>query len=161
MEMCESSITAFNRKDSESVSLFRQHGVLPSNVNCEKCGYQCNYRSDVHGWRCQKTYVLAKTKKRRVCGYSISDYSGTFLQNTHLKPWQVLLFINHFLHHNWDHKTVVENIQISRPTSVDWRSFCSEVTDYWFEEQCTTIGGPGIEVEIDETTWFSCIKTII
>ena len=38
----------------------------------------------------------------------------------------------------------------SRHTSVDWRSFCSEVTVNWLKNQ-EPIGGPGIIVEIDET----------
>ena len=39
--------------------------------------------------------------------------------------------------------------RLSSCTSVDWRSFCSEVTDYWIENQ-SAISGPGIIVEIDE-----------
>ena len=35
-------------------------------------------------------------------------------------------------------------------TSVDWRSFCSEVAEQWFKNQ-ESIGGSGLEVEIDET----------
>jgi len=41
-------------------------------------------------------------------------------------------------------------LHLSSATSVDWRSFCCEVTDYWFANQ-EAIGGVGIEVEIDET----------
>ena len=41
-------------------------------------------------------------------------------------------------------------MNISSRTSVDWRSFCSEVTQYWFDNQ-QSIGGEGVEVEIDET----------
>lgn len=67
-----------------------------------------------------------------------------------LPACKILVFINHFLSHNWDHNTVVRGLEISRRTSVDWRSFCSEVTENWFENQ-SSIGGPEIEVEIDET----------
>lgn len=45
---------------------------------------------------------------------------------------------------------MITGLKISSRTSVDWRSFCSEVTDFWFTEQ-ESIGGPGIVVEIDET----------
>ncbi|GFN83903.1 hypothetical protein PoB_001040900 [Plakobranchus ocellatus] len=50
----------------------------------------------------------------------------------------------------WDHKTILDCFQFSSKTSVDWRSFCCEVLDAWFTIQ-PAIGGPGIEVEIDET----------
>ncbi|RUS71147.1 hypothetical protein EGW08_021092 [Elysia chlorotica] len=39
---------------------------------------------------------------------------------------------------------------LSKHTVVDWRSFCSEVTDEWYRKQ-SPIGGPGVVVEIDET----------
>ena len=41
-------------------------------------------------------------------------------------------------------------LNISSKTSVDWRSFCSEVCYNWFLNQ-EQIGGEGVEVEIDET----------
>ena len=41
-------------------------------------------------------------------------------------------------------------LNISSKTSVDWRSFCSEVCSDWFLNQ-EQIGGEGVEVEIDET----------
>lgn len=97
---------------------------------------------------------IAKTKKKRVCGFEISDAHGTFLSKTRFQTWKILIFINHFLYRHWDHETVVdfnvEGLEISRQTSVDWRSFSSEVAVNWFKNQ-PAIGGPGIEVEIDET----------
>ena len=46
--------------------------------------------------------------------------------------------------------TVFKCLNWAPSTSVDWRSFCSEVTEWWFGNQ-DSIGGEGIEVEIDET----------
>ena len=43
-----------------------------------------------------------------------------------------------------------EWLNISSKTSVDWRSFCSEVCSNWFLNQ-EQIGGEGVEVGIDET----------
>ena len=45
---------------------------------------------------------------------------------------------------------VISCLNISSKTSVDWRSFCSEVCSNWFLNQ-EQIGGEGVEVEIDET----------
>ena len=41
-------------------------------------------------------------------------------------------------------------MQLSTHTSVDWRSFCSEITEYAFDNQ-EAISGPGVIVEIDES----------
>ena len=45
---------------------------------------------------------------------------------------------------------MLECLNISLRTSLDWRSFCSEVTDTWFNNH-DSIGSKGVEVEIDET----------
>ena len=45
---------------------------------------------------------------------------------------------------------MLECLDISSRTSVDRRSFCSEMTDTWFNNQ-DSVGGEGIQVEIDET----------
>ncbi|XP_037779366.1 uncharacterized protein LOC119575901 [Penaeus monodon] len=78
-----------------------------------------------------------------------SDYTGTFLQGTHLEPFKVVLFVNHWLQKHWDHETVIKCIGISKTSSVGW-SFCSEVTQNWLQNQ-NSIGGAGVIVEIDET----------
>ena len=46
---------------------------------------------------------------------------------------------------------MLECLNISSRTSVDWRSFCSEVMDTWLNNQDTT-GNEGVEVEIDENS---------
>ena len=50
---------------------------------------------------------------------------------------------------------MLECLNISSRTSVDWRSFCSEVTDTWFNNQ-DSFGGEGVEVDIDETLIVCC-----
>lgn len=124
--------------------------MLPTEVSCPKCLQPCSFREDQHLWSCKTSTIIPHTKKRRYCSYSVSDYKGTFLDRTHIPPWKLILFVNHFLSHLWDHKTVIDCLQFSTKSSVDWRSFCSEVCEDWFSNQ-EPIGGPGIEVEIDET----------
>ena len=141
-------VEVFENNDSAR-DLLRNHGVLPSVVTCPRCDNPCKL-SGGKDWRCTSSHVLPKTKKRRLCGFRVSDNKGTFLDNAHLPPWKIVLFINHWVSKLWDHKTVIDNLGISTRTSVDWRSFCSEVTDHWLENQ-DSIGGDGIFVEIDET----------
>ena len=143
-------IAEFYNNDAKSLSFLRSHSVLPSEIICPHCSSQCNYREDQRIWRCRKSSVIPKTKKRRYCDFSVSDSKGTFLDHSYIAPWKVLLFINHFLSHLWDHRTVLSCLNISSKTSVDWRSFCSEVCYNWFLNQ-EQIDGEGVEVEIDET----------
>ena len=72
------------------------------------------------------------------------------MEGSHLPAWQLLLFCNHWLRKQWDHETILECLKWSPNTSVDWRSFCSEVTLEWFKNQ-QPIGGDDVVVEIDET----------
>ena len=139
----------FNKEDS-AIKFLKEHCVLPQSVDCPKCKSACSYREDQHLWRCTNFTKIAKSKKRKYCNYSISAYKGTFLEQSCIPVWKILLFINHFLSHNWDHRTVQKCLGLSSKSSVDWRSFCSEVCCNWFENQ-EAIGGPGVEVEIDET----------
>ena len=53
--------------------------------------------------------------------------------------------MNHWVSKLWDHHTVIDSLEISPNTSVDWRSFCSEIAEYCFENQ-EQIGGDGIIV---------------
>ncbi len=136
--------------DKEALKILRDHGVLPSQVVCVTCGRDCIYREDRKQWRCTGSYVIPKTKKRRLCNFSTSDYKGTFLENTQLKPWQVVCFVNLWVRKHFSHGQVIGNLEISRRTAVDWRSFCSEVTEFWFSNQ-QPIGGQDKIIEIDET----------
>ena len=144
------AISKFYKNNEAALDFLRIHGVLPNSVTCPHCNKLCNYRSDKHQWRCVSTFSIPKTKKRKYCNFVVLDYKGSFLSGTNLDPWKIVLFIFSFCDHTWNHKTVIEILCISSKTSVDWRSFCSKVTDSWFSNQ-KAIGGVGVEVEIDET----------
>lgn len=143
-------IKEFYLDDEAAITFLRNHGVLPLEVQCPYCEVPCTYREDRHSWYCGRWTKIAKTKKRRQCNFTTSDYKGTFLDGTHLKPSEIVCFVNHWLKKKWNHDTVLHCLNWAPSTSVDWRSFCSEVTEWWFDNQ-DSIGGEGIEVEIDET----------
>lgn len=143
-------IKRYWRNDRRSLKLLRTHGVLPTQVPCENCKEVCYYREEKHLWRCTRSHFKPKSKKRKKCNFSVSDFRGTFLSNTQLKPWQIVCFVNLWVQKHFDHAVAMKNLSICLKTSIDWRSFCSEVCEYWFENQYA-IGGPGVVVEIDET----------
>ena len=135
--------------DERASDIFRAHGVLPSSVTCPSCDRPCTYYEHRRLWRCTRS-SKARNKRRRSCSFSVSDNNGTFLERTHLNPWQVLVFINLFIQKRFSHNAAKRNARIGLQTSVDWRSFCAEVCEKWVGES-EPIGGEGVTVEIDET----------
>ena len=139
--------------NEKTLAIFRSHGVLPSMVMCGKCKVPCNRQVLENGkiiWRCYKTFPILKTKRRRACNFTSTDYKGTFLSHSRLEPWQIAGFIAFNMQSFYTHEMASENFHISLNTCVDWRSFCSEVMISWYDNQ-EPIGGHDIVVEIDET----------
>lgn len=73
---------------------------------------------------------------------------NTFCCNPRISLWQLLVFTSHFRHHKRD-RAEMEGLRIPSATSVDWRSFYSEATEFWLGSR-EPIGGPGAQVETDE-----------
>ncbi|RUS71462.1 hypothetical protein EGW08_020777 [Elysia chlorotica] len=144
------AISKFFNNQEASLEFLRDHGVIPKDLKCPKCGGSCTFREEDHLWRCRASFPIPKSKKRRLCNFSSSDYKGTFLSGSNIPAWKIVCFVNHFISKHWDHETVSVCLGLSKHTVVDWRSFCSEVTDEWYRQQAP-IGGPGVVVEIDET----------
>lgn len=143
-------IARFYEQEQPALDFLRAHGVLPNSVECPRCRVSCKFREDRQQWYCSQTFKVPKTKKRRRCNFSVTDRKGTFLDNVHIPAWKIILFVNYWLDKHWNHETISKTISFSSRTSVDWRSFCSEVTHYWFYNQ-DPIGGEGVIVEIDES----------
>ena len=101
-------------------------------------------------WRYSAFNKIPKKKKRKYCSSPVSDYKGTFLCGNHIAAWKIVLFVNHFLSHLRDHKTIFQYLGFFTNSSIDWRSFCSEVCLAWFKNQ-KPIRGEEIGVEIDDT----------
>ena len=148
-------IKRYHKDDSASLKCFVAHGVIWSTKeseipNCPNCDKKLSFDENRNAFRCYHSYVDKKYKRRKRCNFHVSAYNGTFLSGSHLSPSQVLLFISCWLQKTWCHDTVQEKLSIDSHTSADWRSFCSEVTESWFDKH-SAIGGDNIIVEIDET----------
>lgn len=143
-------IQKFYRDNEASIAYLRDHGVLPLEVICPRCKTPCHYRAERHTWYCGKYKKIAKTKRRKQCPYSASDFNGSFLSGARIEPYKVMCFANHWLSKQWDYQTVSQCLGISLATGTAWQKYCSEVTEHWLDNQ-EPIGGPGIVVDIDET----------
>ena len=108
-----SAIKTFHSDNKKSIEFLREHGILPNEVHCPKCNNPCTFTEDKHLWRCYGSISIAKTKKRKRCDFKVSDYKGTFLSQTLIPPWKVILFANHFLSNRWDHVTIMDCLELS------------------------------------------------
>ena len=144
------AILRFSNNKESTREFLINHGVFPRAVKCPKCGRDCVYRPDLHQWYCNTQTKIPKSRKKRRCDFCVTEYRGTFFSGTSLPTWKIVLFVMHWLQIFFLHSTVVENLPINIHTSIDWRSFCAEVAQYW-QKNLKPIGGEGIFVEIDET----------
>lgn len=144
------AVELFRRKNSAALQCFREHGVIPRSVDCPTCNFPCTFRESTGTFRCRKS-IRQRRQRPTECGFTVSVNSNTFLERSKLPPWKVLLYVSHFLSGFSSHDCLIDHLDICRKTSVDWRSFCSEVCIHWVEYHQNQIGGPEIEVEIDET----------
>ena len=71
------AIKNFYEEPEASITFLRNHGVLPTSVTCPKCSKPCTLRSDRPTWQCNGKISVPKTKKRKRCGFFVSDYKGT------------------------------------------------------------------------------------
>lgn len=150
-----SIIAHFYEENKEAISFLREHGVLPQSVKCQKCNSECTLCESTKLWRCGASYTVPKTKKQRHCDFTVEDRKGTFLQNCSFPEWKVILFVNHWLREKWDHKIAAELLKVSCQTCIEWHSFCSEVTDYWLNNQ-SSLGDPQTTVK-DKTCVAKCL----
>ena len=145
------NIQRFYKNDTAAIQFLRNHGCLPSSIKCPKCNTELRYYDTSRMWRCNTNRLIPGTRTRKKCGYKISDNHGTFLEKVKFSPWKVVLFANSWLRKWYNLNIIKINLGATNHTITDWRSFCSEVTEYWLENNIEAIGGPGMIIEIDET----------
>lgn len=142
------AIGKFFQNNDAAIDIFRNHGVLPpadAVVKCERCFKVCTYRKDQHVYRCTRTPC-----RGRNCGYSISEWRGSVLDNMRIQPWKLMTVMAHWSDKNNDLTSIQRSLRLSKATLISWRSLCSQVCMSWLNRQ-DQIGGPGVVVEVDET----------
>nr|XP_027222453.1 uncharacterized protein LOC113814571 isoform X1 [Penaeus vannamei] len=143
-------IQKFYKNNEAAIAYLRDHGVLPLEVICPRCKSTCHYREDRHTWYCGAWTKIPKTKRRRQCYYSASDFKGSFISGARIEPYKIVCFVNHWLSKQWDNEIVKQCLGLSNVTRITWQTNCAEVTEHWLDNQ-EPIGGPGVVVDIDET----------
>ena len=86
-------IANFFENDNHSITVLRQHGVLPNSVKCPKCNKLCLLRQDKWQWRCTGSVKDKKHKSRKRCSYNISNRKGSSCpirgSGPRFRPWPI------------------------------------------------------------------------
>ena len=84
------------------------------------------------------------------CRREVTLRSGTYFEASPLPIEKILRIL-----HLWSSKTPVGKMmveaEISNKTAIDWYNFARDVCAQYFIDHPAVIGGPGVEVEIDES----------
>ena len=59
-------------KDSQTITFFREHGVLPISFKCFWCHLQLLFMKEKHLWYC--SHSVPVPKKKKMCDYKVSNY---------------------------------------------------------------------------------------
>jgi len=135
-----------------------EKGLIASSCMCPECGsamkIQASQRSlDGFSWECGGYTLVRRPKqkpKRVRCRKSVTVRRNSFFSQAHLSFRQILIF-------SWwycRNLPLTEGglaAKFSLTSVTDWTSFCNEVILNYVYHSNTAIGGPGKEVEIDES----------
>ncbi|KAL5488552.1 hypothetical protein EMCRGX_G017506 [Ephydatia muelleri] len=87
---------------------------------------------------------------RKGCRKELALRGGTFFEGSHLSLLSILRII-----HLWSTKTpvakTISEFEVTDQSAVDWYNFIRDVCAQYFLDHPKVIGGPGEEVEIDES----------
>lgn len=120
-------------------------GLLPTFKVC--CDTILYVKQRLHGRN--KSFVFRCTKKNCRKEYSLRKES--FFEKSKLSVEQIILLMYFFVKGETSLESLKRKVKIlDDGTLVDWLSFLREVCTAHFERHPIRIGGPGINVEIDE-----------
>lgn len=118
-------------KKSDLVDFLIRHGVLPSVINCEKCGNELHIDKETLLFRCRKRYFSLDAKKKRInkqCDYNKSSKVESWFGNSSLEIDKICKIVACFLMLRPPRQEFLqEELGVSSHTIVDWFSFCREV----------------------------------
>jgi transposase-like protein len=139
-------LVAATSNNDDAIAWAKTHGLLPVRKICI-CGNVMSEseRHDVKDglqWRCPRPC-------RRRVGYRV----GTFFENSHLSIQAVIDIIYNWAFEELSMKKAKRELGITSHTIVDWRHFMRNICAEHFVLNPVALGGPGVEVQIDESVF--------
>ncbi|XP_066946384.1 uncharacterized protein [Macrobrachium rosenbergii] len=139
----------FTGKIDLLIELCQRHGVLLSSLNCPTCDEECRIDLKKLAFRCDKSYVANKRRKR--CGFFMSVFKGTWFAKSHLDMETNLKFVVLWLQDWFSFKVAETELKLPHMTIADWARFCREVIVSWACKYNKKIGGANQTVEINQS----------
>uniref|UniRef100_A0A1Y1MZV5 Uncharacterized protein n=1 Tax=Photinus pyralis TaxID=7054 RepID=A0A1Y1MZV5_PHOPY len=133
-QSCFNTLLSFSDlcyRERDLISFLQDHLVLPGPIACPRCEKDCYLaREDTRlRFRCQRQVKVPKTRKTKKCSFSVTAKKGTFFEGCHLDVPTVCRFVACWLLvHHPKKRFIMEELQVSSRTFVDWSSFCREIT---------------------------------
>lgn len=130
----------------------RNHGALPKEKKCEKCGNLCKIDSKM-SYRCRRKSSVSRGHKRikSQCNFSVSARKGTFFAASRLSIHKICTFVLFWAVLRPPRTAfIMEELDMGSETVTNWSSYCREVCISWCHKMKQQIGGVGVTVEIDE-----------
>lgn len=154
---CRINIFEFGEICSQEDSHFQfllSHGVVSTDRKCFKCKNDCDYDPNSKLFVCRRYQKIKNCHKKMInvrCDVQQSIYHGTWFSHSKLAPDVVSKLTAIWIMLKPPRQTfVMESLNISSNTVVDWFSYCRCVCLDWCFLNSTVIGGQNIVVEIDE-----------
>ena len=155
--------------------LVEENFIITSKIRCDKCGGKMNLQTDsgqVDGciWKCYNK-VRADSADCAFagddqdcewvrCGGKKSVRANSFFSKSKLRLGEVLMGVHHFFH-NTPASQRNADLGTASHTRGDQDSFCREVAINAVFYNSTPIGGPGIEVQLDESVFAKSANVFI
>lgn len=160
--ICEHVISS----KSTSIQFLQKHGVIPTQklcpgpvVNGKRYGH-CNNpmvikdvkdRKDRLSWRCRKTHKV-EANGRSYCkkDVKVTIRDGTWLLHCNLTLEEIILLL-YCWSNDYTSQQIAHEVGCTDKTVIEWSSFLRESCMSIMLDKSEQIGGPEIEVEIDES----------
>ena len=108
-------------------------------------------RSDGVTWRCRKVHdVLKNGKHTCVKDVKLSIRHNTWIEDSNLSL-EVILELIYLWTQGMNQLELSHELGISERSLIEWRAYFRDVCTYICLKESQAIGGPGVEVEIDES----------
>lgn len=145
-----SALADLFKSEQKTLDFLISEDLLNIPTVCPQCGRDVYYRTNAKKVvRCGKKDCMAAHDGRR---WSQSIMQGTFFQGCRLPLNEVLHFLYLFIC-GTTNQAIISHFHWSSKTVTDWVKFAQQLVGEMvlIQEDDYTIGGPGIQVQIDES----------
>lgn len=149
-----------------SLLFLQKHGIIPRTKLCPGplihgkrssfCGHQMsikevNDRKDCVTWRCRKTHkAVINSRLYTKKDVKVTIRQDTWIEHSNLTLEEIIMMLYCWAN-NYTNEQIAHEVNCSPKTASAWSSFLRYTCLSKMLDHSEAIGGPGIEVEIDES----------